>query len=191
MSIDNKHLPSPASTPSAALGGSAPPTASSNPAAVRAIVESQLLRLAQDLYEMEISAGNVRENREGAVPNYLENINEAFLKLSKLSSQLQDTVPKAVVEQVDRYKNPHIYTRQTLTRATGENQHALGRVIGLETFRRKLHEAIHDNFPEIPLPDRRHQLAIQKSPEIHNAPPEDSLQHNSNLENTDVKMEDG
>lgn len=40
-------------------------------AAIRAAVENQLLQLSQDLYEMEISAGHVKENRETAVADYM------------------------------------------------------------------------------------------------------------------------
>lgn len=36
---------------------------------------------------------------------------------------------------MDRYKNPHQYTKTALSRATGENQYALGRVLGLEVRR--------------------------------------------------------
>ena len=37
-----------------------------------------------------------------------------------------------MVESVDQYRNPHSYTKNALSRATGENQYALGRVLGLE-----------------------------------------------------------
>ncbi|TYJ54451.1 hypothetical protein B9479_004867 [Cryptococcus floricola] len=164
MSLDPNHLPSPAPTPSEALvlpgaPTPAPPAAPAAPdqEAIRTAVENQLLQLAQDLYEMEISAGYVRENREDAVLGYLENINKAFVNLSQLSSQMTDSVPRQIVEHVDRHKNPHTYTKQAITRATGENQYALGRVLGLESFRRQLHEAVSENFPEVPLPERRHQ----------------------------------
>ncbi|KAL0245493.1 hypothetical protein I308_104625 [Cryptococcus tetragattii IND107] len=161
MSLDHHHLPSPAPTPAAA-----PPNPAAGPAvagappdqvAIRTAVENQLLQLSQDLYEMEISAGHVKENRETAVADYLENINKAFINLSNLASQMTDSVPHQIIENVDRYKNPHVYTRQTITRATGENQYALGRVLGLESFRCQLNDAISSNFPEIPLPERRHQ----------------------------------
>lgn len=33
---------------------------------------------------------------------------------------------------IDNYRNPHIYTRNTVHRAVGENQYALGRALGLE-----------------------------------------------------------
>lgn len=39
--------------------------------ALRAEVEQQLLRLSQDLYEMEVCAGDVKRGREGAVPEYM------------------------------------------------------------------------------------------------------------------------
>lgn len=75
MSLDHHHLPSPAPTPAAA-----PPNAAAGPAmagappdqvAIRTAVENQLLQLSQDLYEMEISAGHVKENRGTAVADYL------------------------------------------------------------------------------------------------------------------------
>ncbi|OXC68224.1 hypothetical protein AYX13_03174 [Cryptococcus neoformans] len=161
MSLDHQHLPSPAPTPSAApsnpAAGPAMTGAPPDQAAIRTAVENQLLQLSQDLYEMEISAGHVKENRETAVADYLKNINKAFINLSNLAAQMTDSVPHQIVENVDRYKNPHVYTRQTITRATGENQYALGRVLGLESFRRQLHDAISSDFPEIPLPERRHQ----------------------------------
>ena len=33
---------------------------------------------------------------------------------------------------VDTYHNPHMYTKNSLSRAAGENQYALGRILGLE-----------------------------------------------------------
>lgn len=40
-------------------------------AKIRSEVETLLLRLSQDLYEMEICAGEVVPGMEGLVPNYL------------------------------------------------------------------------------------------------------------------------
>lgn len=75
MSLDHQHLPSPAPTPSAAppnpAVGPAMTGAPPDQAAIRAAVENQLLQLSQDLYEMEISAGHVKENRETAVADYM------------------------------------------------------------------------------------------------------------------------
>lgn len=48
------------------------------------------------------------------------------------SGRTGDSVPRQVVENVDGFKNPHLYTRNALSRATGENQYALGRILGLE-----------------------------------------------------------
>ena len=72
-------------------------------------------------------------------------ISETFARLEEMSRRLSDTVPKQVVEyvyvcvrvdaedrRIDRYQNPHVYTKATLSRALGENQYALGRVLGLE-----------------------------------------------------------
>ena len=63
------HLPSPAPTPDEMN----PPVQAAEPDQVRlrADLESRLLRLSQDLYEMEVCAGEVGENMEDAVPNYL------------------------------------------------------------------------------------------------------------------------
>ena len=88
---------------------------------------------------------------------------------------------------MDHHRNPHTYTKNALTRATGENQYALGRALGLEvsvsirqlmtcilefmeqlgkksiadtraqSFRRQLYVAIGENFPTVPLPERRHR----------------------------------
>lgn len=56
----NHALPSPAPSPRPA-----------NEADARAELEAQLLRLSQDLYEMEVCAGEVGAGMEDAVPNYL------------------------------------------------------------------------------------------------------------------------
>ena len=81
------------------------------------------------------------------------NINEHYAALNDLARQLRpqqprqangdgtyepqngstgDRVPRKVVEDVDGYRNPHAFTKTTLQRATGENQYALGRILGLE-----------------------------------------------------------
>ncbi|KAK8864650.1 hypothetical protein IAR55_001900 [Kwoniella newhampshirensis] len=178
MSLATHHLPSPAATPSSLPVDHPPPqdhdpsstlpnpddshnheSSQNDQAALRAELESQLLRLAQDLYEVEICAGDVGTGMEDAVPNYLMKINKAFVELSSLSAQMTDSVPHQIIDSVDRFKNPHYYTKQTITRATGENQFALGRVLGLESFRRQLHSALQDEFPQIPLPERRHYPA--------------------------------
>ncbi|WWC89080.1 uncharacterized protein L201_003998 [Kwoniella dendrophila CBS 6074] len=151
-------LPSPAPTPGSGLG--VPQTVTNDPpdqAGLRAELESQLSKLTQDLYELEICAGDVGQGMEDAVPNYLMKVNQGFINLEKIAGQLGDSVPHQVVDHIDRYKNPHVFTKNTLTRAVGENQYALGRVLGLESFRRQLHDALKDDFPEVPLPERKHQ----------------------------------
>lgn len=52
-------LPSPAPSPNTDQG------------TVRNEVENQLLKLAQDLYEMEVCAGEVNQGMEDKVPEYL------------------------------------------------------------------------------------------------------------------------
>ncbi|WVQ99660.1 hypothetical protein IAU59_006799 [Kwoniella sp. CBS 9459] len=158
MSLGPPQLPSPAATPGTTTGPqAAADNAPMDQATLRTELESQLLRLSQDLYELEICAGDVGTGMEDAVPNYLMKINQGFVNLSQLSSQMTDSVPHQVLEHIDRFKNPHLYTKTVITRATGENQYALGRVLGLESFRRQLHDALEEDFPEIPLSERRHQ----------------------------------
>ncbi|KAK4685980.1 mediator of RNA polymerase II transcription subunit 10, partial [Tremellales sp. Uapishka_1] len=147
-----------------------------DPTQVRGELEALLLQLSQDLYEMEICAGAVENDREGAVAEYLLKINQAFIQLSALSPQITDSVPRNVVENIDRYKNPHMYTKTALSRATGENQYALGRVLGLESFRRQLHDSLSQEFPTIPLPQRRHQPAMEEvEAKTEPGPPDESI----------------
>jgi mediator of RNA polymerase II transcription subunit 10 len=83
--------------------------------------------------------------------------------------------PTHKASYIDNYRNPHMYTRSAISRATGENQYALGRVLGLEvshsssslgksadwqSFRRQLEESIGTEFPTIPLPPRKHQPVL-------------------------------
>ena len=67
-----QHLPSPAPTPDHSVVP--PPAIPSGPpdqADIRARVEDALLKLSQDLFEMEICAGDVSEGMESAVPRLL------------------------------------------------------------------------------------------------------------------------
>jgi mediator of RNA polymerase II transcription subunit 10 len=71
----NPHFPSPAPTPLPS-NPLQPNQSTSNPSSgsqsqVYREVESKLLSLSQDLWEMEICAGNVGQGMEDAVPNYL------------------------------------------------------------------------------------------------------------------------
>ncbi|EIW65904.1 hypothetical protein TREMEDRAFT_35695 [Tremella mesenterica DSM 1558] len=133
------------------------PSVISDQKELRSLVEDHLLKLSQDLFEMEICAGEVGEGMEGAVPRLLGEINKSLLQLNQLSSQMTDSVPNQIVDNIDRNRNPHSYTKNTLSRATGENQYALGRVLGLESFRNQLYSSISESFPQLPLPERRHQ----------------------------------
>ncbi|KAL7421990.1 hypothetical protein Q5752_003762 [Cryptotrichosporon argae] len=164
------HLPSPAPSPfpldaadllapgiAPVASSSATPSDEAAVAAVRADVEARLLSLAQDLYEMEVCAGEVSVGMEDAVPNYLSKIATGLASLAEVSGKITETVPWQVVENIDRYKNPHQYTKSTLSRATGENQYALGRVLGLESFRRQLVDSLSSAFPALDLPEREHQ----------------------------------
>jgi len=63
LHLNAHQLPSPAPSPY--------PSDHPDPDAVRAELEAQLLRLSQDLYEMEVCAGEVGAGMEDAVPNYL------------------------------------------------------------------------------------------------------------------------
>jgi mediator of RNA polymerase II transcription subunit 10 len=70
MSILNPHFPSPAPTPDQ-NAQIQQVDSDAEQAAIRAEVEQHLLRLSQDLYEMEICAGDVGQGMEGAVPGYM------------------------------------------------------------------------------------------------------------------------
>ncbi|KLT40595.1 hypothetical protein CC85DRAFT_147035 [Cutaneotrichosporon oleaginosum] len=144
-----QHLPSPAPTPF--------PGAPPDDPTIRATLEKELQRLAQDLYEMEVCAGEVVAGMEGQVAERLEKVNRALVELTRLAPQVTDSVPKQVIENVDKARNPHQYTKTSLSRATGENQYALGRLLGLESFRRQLESGLSDAFPDLPLPERRHK----------------------------------
>ncbi|ORY26144.1 hypothetical protein BCR39DRAFT_470655 [Naematelia encephala] len=161
MSLVPPHLPSPAATPDEHLATQAAVSVDSEQrqAQIRAEVEAQLLRLSQDLYEMEICAGEVGMGMEERVPRYMMEVSEALVRLEELSGRMEDSVPKQILEYnraVDQHRNPHVYTKSTLTRAAGENQYALGRMLGLENFRRQLQSALAEEFPSVDLPDRRH-----------------------------------
>jgi len=73
MSLNPPHLPSPAPTPDEMYPSPAAPLQLPDPAQaeVRSKVEALLLQLSQDLYEMEICAGEVGVNMEHKVPEYL------------------------------------------------------------------------------------------------------------------------
>ncbi|OCF60871.1 hypothetical protein L486_00515 [Kwoniella mangroviensis CBS 10435] len=168
MSLGPRQLPSPAPTPRSSMVPH-PSTTDAEPmdqASLRAELECQLLKLSQDLYELEICAGDVGQGMEDAVPNYLMKVNQGFINLERISGQLGESVPHQIVEHIDRYKNPHVFTKNTLTRAVGENQYALGRVLGLESFRRQLHDALKEELPEVPLPNRKHQPILPSRTDV-------------------------
>ena len=73
MSLIPPHLPSPAATPDDLQPSPSllSPSSELDQARLRSDIEAQLLRLSQDLYEMEICAGEVGNGMEDAVPNYL------------------------------------------------------------------------------------------------------------------------
>lgn len=157
---------SPAPTPDTIISPApaGPPHAeSSTDAQLRADLERLLLKLSQDLYEMEVCAGDVVPGQEERVPAYLfvscslslrsvadqqardrqklgtiERDVRSSARYSTPTGRRVSTSRAATVLQltrwsvIDRHRNPHGYTKATLGRATGENQYALGRVLGLE-----------------------------------------------------------
>lgn len=64
----SQHLPSPAPSPFPGGPGANPPR---DAAAVRTELETQLKRLIQDLFELEVCAGSVEPGKEDVVPQYL------------------------------------------------------------------------------------------------------------------------
>ncbi|ORX35650.1 hypothetical protein BD324DRAFT_66596 [Kockovaella imperatae] len=157
MSLNQPHLPSPAATPDGPLPSNTTAQPEQSQYDLCQSIETKLLNLTQDLYELEICAGEVVEGQQQRIPDFLKRINESFVELEGMSKSLTESVPRQVIENVDTYHNPHMYTKNSLSRATGENQYALGRVLGLESFRRQLYDALATDFPTIPLPERRHQ----------------------------------
>ncbi|WWC69949.1 uncharacterized protein I206_103893 [Kwoniella pini CBS 10737] len=193
MSLGAPQLPSPAPTPGSGLGMVSQPSPDGPPdqSALRTELESQLLRLTQDLYELEICAGDVGPGMEDAVPKYLMKVNQGFINLERIAGQLGDSVPHQIVDNIDRYKNPHVFTKNTLTRAVGENQYALGRVLGLESFRRQLHDALKDEFPDVPLPGRRHEPDIPAIVQNDNETLSDGYSRSTQVNgDVDVKVEE-
>ncbi|WWD03272.1 hypothetical protein V865_001323 [Kwoniella europaea PYCC6329] len=106
MSLAPRQLPSPAPTPGSSMLPQ-PSTSDAEPidqASLRAELEVQLLKLSQDLYELEICAGDVGQGMEDAVPNYLMKVNQGFINLERIAGQLGESVPHQIVEHIDRYK---------------------------------------------------------------------------------------
>jgi mediator of RNA polymerase II transcription subunit 10 len=104
---------------------------------------------------------------------------------------------------IDNYRNPHMYTRSAISRATGENQYALGRALGLEvchsqlcfwyrahqqSFRRQLEDSIGSEFPSIPLPPRRHQPILPNS--TSDETEINGTRENGAMSNGEVKLEE-
>ncbi|WWC94500.1 hypothetical protein V866_001346 [Kwoniella sp. B9012] len=192
MSLAPRQLPSPAPTP----GSSMLPQPSNSDAeqidqaSLRAELEAQLLKLSQDLYELEICAGDVGQGMEDAVPNYMMKVNQGFINLERIAGQLGESVPHQIVEHIDRYKNPHVFTKNTLTRAVGENQYALGRVLGLESFRRQLYNALNEEFPEVPLPGRKHQPIAPSTVDVDENMNNEETKGSQANGDTNVKVEE-
>lgn len=97
------------------------------------------------------------------------------------------------------HRNPHGYTKNALSIATGENQYSLGRVLGLEvslllwigyhflsgmqSFRRELHDTLGREFPTVPLPERQHQ------PKIDSGEPEQTKMAQTGTKDEVIKTE--
>lgn len=69
MSLAPPQLPSPAATPDQSSNQNPSPNATEEE--IRDLVEKRLLLLSQDLYELEICAGEVVEGQEDRIPNFL------------------------------------------------------------------------------------------------------------------------
>jgi mediator of RNA polymerase II transcription subunit 10 len=69
MSLAPPQLPSPAATPD--QSSSQHPSPNATEEEIRDQVEKRLLLLSQDLYELEICAGEVVAGQEDRVPNFL------------------------------------------------------------------------------------------------------------------------
>ena len=111
--------PTPAANAHVGTANTAEAAESSTAAQLRADVERTLLKLSQDLYEMEICAGDVVTGQEDRVPGYMSvqrprrpsalsvrlirfdcrrEIDRSLIRLQEMSARLGDTVPLQVVE---------------------------------------------------------------------------------------------
>ena len=109
-SMSPPHLPSPAATPDTPLTLHPPPEPTaipngSEPLAVEisqyelcSAIEKKILNLTQDLYELEICAGDVVAGQEGRVPEFLRRINEELVELNAMSAGLTESVPRQAIE---------------------------------------------------------------------------------------------
>ena len=97
-------------------GDGAGPGSGMDETQIRAELERTLLKLSQDLYEMEICAGDVIPGQEDRVPQYLyvpllslvkrcreelmgrRAIDRGLIQLSELAGMMGDTVPRQIVE---------------------------------------------------------------------------------------------
>ena len=71
MSLAPPHLPSPVATPDTMPPPANPPLAVGTQADIRYQVERRLLSLTQDLYELEICAGDVVPGQEDRIPAFM------------------------------------------------------------------------------------------------------------------------
>ena len=97
MSLAAPHLPSPAATPDTPQNG-LPPPAEVSQHDLLLTIEQKLLNLSQDLYELEICAGDVVEGQQQRIPDFLKRINEGLVELEAMSKGLTETVPRQVIE---------------------------------------------------------------------------------------------
>ena len=110
MSLNPPHLPSPAATPDTPIALHPPLDPStipngSEPAVVEIsqydlckAIEKKILNLTQDLYELEICAGDVVPGQEERIPEFLRRINEELVDLNGMSAELRESVPRQVIE---------------------------------------------------------------------------------------------
>lgn len=122
-------------------------------------LEAKLLSTAQDLYELEIRAGDVVPGMENFMESAVEQLVKDYAELSALAQKMAapsadegsrgDLIPGALLERVDSLQNPHELTKELLVTALEQNQYGNAKMHAYGTFHDLLAEQLAEAFPEM------------------------------------------
>ncbi|CAL1714082.1 unnamed protein product [Somion occarium] len=136
--------------PDSPRDGDSPP-----PEGVQGELESELLGLANALYNLGTTVVNdltKEKDRPGGGKQVGLRVNDVINHLATLDDMSQHVptmIPMQVLDEIDNSRNPMSLTRERIERAATENQFMNGKIHAIHSYRRYLDEALAQSFPEI------------------------------------------
>ncbi|KAJ5072228.1 mediator of RNA polymerase ii transcription subunit 10 [Anaeramoeba ignava] len=112
-------------------------------------IEKQLLNTCEILRQLEIIVQDYETDNQGILFETINQLVECFIHLESFEKEAPQIIPFGVLEKIDEFVNPDIYTKECLETCIEKTKDIKVKTTRLELFRQTLEKEMKKNFSNI------------------------------------------